>query len=144
LRDFESAGVPPSRLTVIPRGQYYNWFDAADIALDTMPYGGGATTFDALWMGVPVVTLAGTRTASRSAASILAALALREWIAASEEDYVGVAVAAAADPGRIASLRASLRGRMAASPLMDEAGFAREVGAALRVAWREWCAVQGG
>jgi len=144
LRDFESGGVSASRLTVIPRGQYYSWFDAADIALDPMPYGGGATTFDALWMGVPVVTLAGTRTASRSAASILAALSLREWIAASEADYVGVAVAAAADPGRIASLRASLRGRMAASPLMDEAGFAREAGAALRVAWREWCAVQGG
>lgn len=140
LRDFAAGGVSASRLTVIPRGQYYNWFDAADVALDTMPYGGGATTFDALWMGVPVVTLAGTRTASRSAASILAALGLREWIAASEEDYVGVATAAAADPGRIASLRASLRERMAASPLMDEARFARDMETACRDMWRAWCA----
>jgi protein O-GlcNAc transferase len=87
-----------------------------------------------------VVTLAGTRTASRSAASILGALGMQDWIAATAGDYVRLALATAAEPAQIAGLRASLRGRLAASPLMDEARFARDMESAFRDMWRAWCA----
>lgn len=143
LRDFAEAGVGAERLTLLPRvsmGEYLQQFDAVDMALDTTPYGGGTTTFDALWMGVPVLTLAGERSASRSAASILGALGLHDWVAASEEDYVRRALAHAADGAGIAALRASLRARLRASPLMDEARFARDIEAAYRELWRAWCA----
>jgi len=142
LRDFAAAGVPASRLTIRPRvsfGEYLQQFDAVDIALDSMPYGGGTTTFDTLWMGVPVLTLAGERPASRSAASILGALGLDEWIAATPEEYLRLALAHAAAPQRLAELRGTLRQRLRASPLMDEARFARDVETAYREAWRAWC-----
>ena len=142
LRDFAAAGVPASRLTVVPRvpfDEYLRQFDAVDIALDSMPYGGGTTTFDTLWMGVPVLTLAGDRPAARSAASILGALGLDEWVAATPEEYQRLALAHAAAPQRLAGLRGSLRQRLRASPLMDEARFARDVEAAYRGAWRAWC-----
>jgi protein O-GlcNAc transferase len=87
-----------------------------------------------------VLTLAGERSTSRSAASILSALGLGDWIAATDEDYVRRALAHASDPSRIAGLRAGLRARLQASPLMDEAAFARSVEAAYRGMWRAWCA----
>ena len=141
-RDFGATGIGAERLTILPRvsvGEYLQQFDAVDIALDTTPYGGGTTTFDALWMGVPVLTLAGERPASRSAASILGALGLEGWIARSAEEYLRLALAHAADPERIAALRASLRERLQASPLMEEARFARDVESAYRELWRAWC-----
>ena len=143
LRDFAAAGVPAERLTVRPRvsfGEYLRQFDAVDIALDSMPYGGGTTTFDTLWMGVPVLALAGARPASRSAASILGALGLEDWVAATPEAYVRLALEHAAVPERLAALRGNLRQRLRASPLMDEARFARDVEAAFRGLWRAWCA----
>jgi protein O-GlcNAc transferase len=143
LRDFEAAGVGSARLELRPRlplREYYRSFDAADIALDTMPYGGGTTTFDALWLGLPVLTLAGERSAGRSAASILGAIGLDDWIAGTADDYVRLALAHAADSARLAHLRATLRARLQNSPLMDEAGFARDMEALLRGLWREWCA----
>jgi predicted O-linked N-acetylglucosamine transferase (SPINDLY family) len=143
LRDFAAAGVDAERLTVLPRlsmGEYLQQCGAVDIALDSMPYSGGTTTFDALWMGVPVLTLAGERPASRSAASILGALGLEQWIAATPEEYLQRALAHAADPQGIAALRGSLRARLRESPLMDEAGFARDMEVAYRAMWRAWCA----
>ena len=143
LREFADAGVDGSRLTLLPRvsfGEYLRQFDAVDLALDSMPYGGGTTTFDTLWMGVPVLTLVGERSAGRSSASILGALGLHEWIAATPDDYVRLALAHAADSARLADLRATLRARLRASPLMDEAGFARDMEGAYREMWRAWCA----
>lgn len=142
-REFAQAGIAPARLSLLPRvplGEYLRQFAAVDIALDSWPYGGGTTTFDALWMGVPVLTLTGERSASRSAASILGALGLEDWVAGSAEDYVARAVRKAGDTAGLAALRAALRGRLEASPLMDEAAFARGVEAAYRRLWREWCA----
>jgi predicted O-linked N-acetylglucosamine transferase (SPINDLY family) len=142
-RDFREAGVDASRLGLrarMPLAAYYRLYDEVDMVLDTMPYGGGTTTFDALWMGVPVVTLAGERSAGRSAASILGVLGLEDWVAGSEEQYVRLARERAGEPGRIAELRGQLRARLRASPLMDEAGFARDMEAAIRGMWREWCA----
>jgi protein O-GlcNAc transferase len=143
LREFADAGVDASRLTVLPRvsfGEYLRQFDAVDLALDSTPYGGGTTTFDALWMGVPVLTLGGERSAGRSSASILGALGLDEWVAATPDDYVRLALARAGDGARLAELRTTLRARLRDSPLMDEAGFARDMEAAYRAMWRTWCA----
>jgi protein O-GlcNAc transferase len=141
-QDFASAGVDGSQLVIHPRlpyEEYLRLFDAVDIALDSTPYGGGTTTFDALWMGVPVLALAGERSAGRSAASILGALGLRDWIAGSADDYLRLALAHAADGERLAELRATLRARLRASALMDEAAFARDLEAAYRAMWRRWC-----
>lgn len=141
--DFQSLGVAPSRLTILPRlplEDYLRQYDQVDIALDTFPYGGGTTSFEALWMGVPVLTLAGDRSASRSAASILGNLGLDGWIATTADDYVRLALGNASDRTRLAELRRTLRQRLSASPLMDEARFARDMQAAHRAMWREWCA----
>lgn len=142
LMDFAAAGVEGSRLTILPRvtfAEYLRQFDAVDLALDSMPYSGGTTTFDALWMGVPVLTLAGERSASRSAASIVGEIGLHDWVAATPEEYVRRALAHGADWGRLAQLRATLRARLRDSPLMDEARFARDMEAAFRAMWRAWC-----
>jgi predicted O-linked N-acetylglucosamine transferase (SPINDLY family) len=142
-RDFAEAGIASGRVTFlsrVPVDEYLRQYDAIDIALDSWPYGGGTTTFDALWMGVPVLTLTGERSASRSAASILGALGLEDWICATGEEYVARAVAHARETARIAELRGSLRARLQASPLMDEAAFARALEGACRRLWREWCA----
>jgi predicted O-linked N-acetylglucosamine transferase (SPINDLY family) len=142
-RDFADAGVAPDRLAILPYvslQDYFRLFAEVDIALDTMPYSGGTTTCDALWMGVPVVTAPGPRPASRSAASILSSAGLADWIAATPEDYVSKAVELAARPERLARLRASLRAELRASPLMDEPGFARALEALYRTMWRRWCA----
>jgi predicted O-linked N-acetylglucosamine transferase (SPINDLY family) len=102
-----------------------------DIALDTSPYSGGTTTCDALWMGVPVITEPDARSVSRSTASILSTLGLRDWIAEPQQ-YVSLAAAKARDPAGLAQLRAGLRARMHASPLMDEVRFTRGLEAAYR------------
>jgi len=142
IRDFEKAGIAAGRIATFPRvgsADYFRSFNDIDVALDTTPYSGGTTTCDTLWMGVPIVTVPGTRSISRSTASILATLGLSEWIAAGPEDYVRLAVRCAEDREAIAELRRTLRGRMRASPLMDELQFARDVEDAYRRMWRAWC-----
>jgi predicted O-linked N-acetylglucosamine transferase (SPINDLY family) len=147
LRDLENAGVDRSRVTMlsyVPFEEYYRSFGRVDIALDTMPFSGGTTTCDALWMGTPVVTAPGVRSWSRSAASILATLGMQDWIAESPEDYVRRAVQFARNPSTIAQLRKSLRSRMLGSPLMDKGGFARDMEQAYRRMWQSWCSQPGG
>lgn len=142
LRDFEAAGVPASRVTVLPRvsfAKYLARFAEVDVALDSLPYGGGTTTFDALWMGVPVLALAGERSVSRSAASILGHLGLDDWVASDAQAYAERAVALTADIVRLSELRCSLRERLRDSPMMDEVGFARDMEAVYRDLWRRWC-----
>ncbi len=142
IRDFEEAGIAASRIATFPRvgsADYFRSFNDVDVALDTTPYSGGTTTCDALWMGVPVITVPGTRSISRSTASILATLGLSDWIAVSQEDYVRLAVRCAEDLETITELRRTLRGRMRTSPLMDELQFARDVEDAYRRMWRAWC-----
>jgi len=140
LEEFERLGVARGAVSVEPRlllADYFLRLREVDVALDTMPYSGGTTTCDTLWMGTPVVTLTGERSVSRSAASILAVLGLQEWIATSPEDYVARAVELAGKPSQA---RQGLRERMRASPLMDEARFARDMEALYRQMWRTWCA----
>lgn len=143
LDDFARHGVAPDAVSVSPRVSFEEYFRAigrVDIALDPLPYSGGTTTCDTVWMGTPVLTLPGARSVSRSAASILAVLGLNDWIAATPEDYVARAVAFAGDAEALARLRGSLRARMEASPLMDEPRFARDMEALYRQMWRGWCA----
>jgi predicted O-linked N-acetylglucosamine transferase (SPINDLY family) len=142
LRDFSEAGIAASRINIVPRvplDQYLRRFDAVDISLDTTPYSGHTTTCDTLWMGVPVITLPGSRSVSRGAASILTTVGLVEWIAPSAEEYVRRAVEYAGKPEALAGLRAALRGRLRASPLMDEEGFVRNLESAYRQMWCQWC-----
>ena len=115
-------------------------YHRVDVALDTDPYNGTTTTCEALWMGVPVVTLAGRTHASRVGASLLGHLGLLEGIASSEDDYVSMACGFATDLPRLSDLRQELRQRMRESPLCDEAGFVRSLDAGFRSMWTERCA----
>jgi predicted O-linked N-acetylglucosamine transferase (SPINDLY family) len=114
-------------------------YNEIDIALDPFPYNGATTTCESLWMGTPVVALAGDAHAGRVGVSILTQVALMELIAGSPEDYVRIAVELASNRTRLSELRGSLRLRMAASPLCDTKVFARDVEGAYRTMWQRWC-----
>jgi predicted O-linked N-acetylglucosamine transferase (SPINDLY family) len=111
-----------------------------DILLDCFPHSGGTMLFDALWMGVPALTLSGRPPVGRIGTSLMLNLGLPEWVTQSEEEYIERAVERAADTQGLSALRAGMRERMRHSPLMDEAGFARGVEAALREMWKEYAA----
>lgn len=140
------AGVAPERITLLgpsDRAGHFAAYDGIDIALDPFPHGGGMTTLDALWMGVPVVTWAGRTISSRLAAASLAALGLTDFIASDPQAYVERAIAQAEDLDALARLRASLRRRVADSDIGDPTRYARAVEAAYRQMWRRWCAEPG-
>lgn len=140
--DFAAAGIDAARIRLVPYASlqdYFGWYNRVDIALDTTPYSGGTTTCDALWMGVPVLTAPGERPGSRSAASILATAGLPDWIASSGAEYVERAVEFSQNQEVLANLRATLRPRMQASPLMDEEGFTRNLENLYRQMWRQYC-----
>ena len=139
-RDITSLGVAEHRIEFMPRvpgDQYMRLYNAVDITLDTFPYGGGTTTFDSLWMGVPVVATRGDTSVSRSAAAILAMLDLEDWIAPAVGDVVDLAVARATDLEALRALRPGLRARLQASPLTDMARYVRDLEAAYREMWLE-------
>ena len=138
----ENEGVASPQLQFVgftPTAQYFSQYNRIDIALDTFPYGGGTTSCDALWMGVPVVSLIGQTAVGRGGLSILSNLGLPELVANSEEEYVRIAIELAADLPRLGRLRSTLRQQMAASPLMDAPRFTRNVEAAYLMMWRNWC-----
>jgi len=145
---FEAQGIAADRLDLVPRtagrAEFLRLFDRIDIALDPFPYNGGTTTFEALWMGLPVVSLAGRTAVSRVGLSALTNVGLPELAAHSEDDYVRIAVALAGDVRRLTDLRQTLRSRMQASPLTDAPRFARNMEAAYRTLWRHWCAQEKG
>lgn len=113
-----------------------------DLALDTFPYGGMTTTLDALWMGVPVVSLIGPRNLGRAGLSILSNVGLAEFAVPSVDAYVETAIRLSNDKPGLTALRASLRSRMQASPLLNAEGFTRKLEVGLRDMWVEWCAGQ--
>jgi predicted O-linked N-acetylglucosamine transferase (SPINDLY family) len=141
----ERKGVKRDRVTFVARQareQYLDLYHQIDIGLDTFPYNGHTTSFDACWMGVPVVTLVGPTPVGRAGLSLLANLGLAELVATTRERFVSIAVGLANDLPRLSQLRATLRDRMQASSLMDAPRFARTVEAGYREMWRRWCIKQ--
>jgi protein O-GlcNAc transferase len=139
---FAAEGVEPDRTILLPRidavTNHLRAYDMVDVALDPFPYNGTTTTCEALWMGVPVVTLAGESHVGRVGASILSHCGLSELVATSPEAYVATAVALADDRARLSALRAGMRARVLGASLSDYQGFARNVEAAYRAMWLSW------
>jgi len=135
---FGAAGIDTGRLVFVahrPRPEYLELFNEVDMALDTFPYAGMTTTCDALWMGVPTVTLAGQTHVSRTGVSLLSAVGLPELIARTPEQYIEIAVGLASDRPGLAALRAKLREQVERSALADGVGLAAAIEAAFRQMW---------
>ena len=139
----EKQGITPDRLILegqSPPRELLDCYNRVDIALDPWPYSGGLTTCEALWMGVPVLTVPGPSFAGRHAASHLNNAGLTDWIVETAEAYVARAAWWAGQRDELAALRAELRDRVAASPLCDGPRFARNLEQALIHMWEEACA----
>ena len=138
---FSNRGVSADRVIlraqVSSSAEHLMLYHDIDIALDTFPYNGTTTTCEALWMGVPVITLCGGHHAARVGATILNALQLNDWITDSRDGYLRQAVSRAASHQDLEDLRGSLRQRMLSSPLMDEKGFLTDYETLLKRVWRE-------
>jgi protein O-GlcNAc transferase len=140
---FAAHGVAAARLAFRPKLSLRDFLALhreIDLALDTFPYNGGATSCHALWMGVPFVTLAGDRYMARMGLSLLEQVRLGEFVARTPDEYVELAVRVGRDRSRLGALRASLRDRVAASPLLDAQEFVTGLEAVYRAMWRAWCA----
>ncbi len=122
-----------------PSFELLNWYNEVDLALDPFPYVGGLTTIEAMWMGVPTVTLAGTGIAGRHSVSHLSNSGLGDFVTERVEDYIALAVRWAGDLEALAALRSGLRARVAAGPLLDWAGFTRNLEDTYRSMWHRWC-----
>jgi protein O-GlcNAc transferase len=144
---FAAHGIKPERLILeayVPRTNYLAAYQRVDIGLDPFPFPGGTTTAEALWMGIPVLTLAGERFLSRQGVGLLMNAGLPDWIATDTRDYLARAVSHASDLQRLASLRRGLRKQVLDSPVFDAPRFARHFEAALREMWRKWCSESAG
>ncbi|WP_207460980.1 tetratricopeptide repeat protein [Azospirillum sp. SYSU D00513] len=148
LGRFRRAGADLSRIVLASGNErqedHLAQYGLIDIALDTFPYGGMTTTCESLWMGVPVISMAGDRTSGRYGASVLNAVGLGELVANGPEQFGEVAARLAGDLDRLVELRATLRQRMAKSPLCDGPAFARAMENAYRDMWARWCDSQKG
>ena len=139
---FQRAGIDPQRVELVgrqPYREYLRLIQRADVALDAFPFNGHTTTCDALWMGVPVVMIAGQTYAARFGGTALVSLGLQDFIVDTPGRYIERAVQAGSDVPRLRQLRASLRDAMRASPLLDSVGFTRNLEEAYRQMWTRWC-----
>jgi predicted O-linked N-acetylglucosamine transferase (SPINDLY family) len=140
---FEARGIARERVELLDwlpsRKAHLDLYGRIDIALDTFPYNGTTTTCEALWMGVPVITLAGDRHAARVGVSLLSRMGLTELVAQSPEEYVRLAVELAGDTDRLVQLRAGLRERMKNSGLCNAPAFTRDLEQSYREMWIKWC-----
>jgi protein O-GlcNAc transferase len=144
-RLFHGGGIASDRVQFVARTsreQYFRRYHELDICLDPFPFNGHTSSMDALWMGVPTVTLRGRTAVGRGGVSILSNLGLTDWIAGSPEQYVCIASQMAGDLPRLEELRSTLRQRMRNSPLTDGKQFALDVQSAIRRVWNSWCAWQ--
>jgi predicted O-linked N-acetylglucosamine transferase (SPINDLY family) len=136
-------GIAADRVELLPWAAdgtaHLSLYNRVDIALDPFPYNGTTTTCEALWMGVPVVTLRGDRPAGRVGASLLGQVGYADMVAGSVDKYVDIAMTLADDPAQLADLRHVLRPRIQRSPLCDGAAFARKLESAYRTMWQRWC-----
>ncbi len=140
---FAAHGIERQRLRIVDRTgreQYLKHLAEMDIALDPFPYNGGVTTCDALWAGLPVISLEGDAYVSRQGVSLLSNVGLQELLARKPDDYVSIAAGLARDLPRLAMLRQGLRERLRASPIMDHRRFTQNLQDAYRRIWQQWCA----
>jgi predicted O-linked N-acetylglucosamine transferase (SPINDLY family) len=148
LQYFADNQIDPNRIELIDRiaseADHLRLYSRIDVALDTFPYHGTTTSCEAMWMGVPVVSLAGKTHVSRVGVSLLTNVGMAELIADTPQSYVQLASELAQDRARLSRLRSELRQRMQQSPLMDAPRFARNVEAAYRQMWRRWCEGESG
>jgi len=135
-------GITLDRVRLVPRmprSRFLELFSEIDIALDCFPYNGDATSLDGLWMGVPLVTLAGDSCVSRRGVSHLSTIGLRDLIADDVDEYVKLASELAGDVSRMQAMRSTLRDRVLASLLGDGPGYTLQFQAAVRDIWTRWC-----
>lgn len=141
-----SSGLSPERFRLLPwttsTRDHLDTYNQIDIALDTYPYNGTTTTCEALWMGVPVVTLAGLGYGARVGCSLLKNVGLSDLVATTEDEYKRICLSLASDVERLTTLRSGLREMMRNSPLMDAARFTRHVEDCYRDMWKAWCSKQ--
>jgi protein O-GlcNAc transferase len=143
LSPFLRRGIAESRVSThgrLPRARFRELLRRCHIGLDTFPYNGGATICEALWLGVPVVTRAGSHGFARTGASVLVSVGLPQLVAQTDVEYVDIAVSLAAERAGLAALQAGLRDRMRISPLLDAPAFVRDLQAAYRKVWQQYCA----
>lgn len=147
-RLLEERGIAAQRIEVfetVPHDQFWALHSEIDIALDPFPFNGGTTSYETLWLGVPVVTCTGEsggfapRFSSRMGKALLSDIDVPELVAGNPDEYVRVAVALASNPLQLMVLRQELRSRMAGSSLMDEGRQAAVLDEAYRGMWKEWC-----
>jgi len=139
---FKQRGISPDRIILqswdLPPG-HLSSYNQIDIGLDTFPFNGLTTTCEALWMGVPVITLSGIAYASRAGVSVLSNIGLPELIAKTKDEYIEIAVSLSSDIEKLTLLRASLRTRMADSPVMDAKKFTADLEQCYQTIWQDWC-----
>jgi predicted O-linked N-acetylglucosamine transferase (SPINDLY family) len=145
---FAEHGIGPERLDFIWRmpeqGGYLAHYQNIDVILDSLPFCGHTSTCEALWMGVPVLTLIGDDFAGRMDASVLNMAGLPDWVGTSPADFAERAARLTADHAALAALRTGLRQRLGQSRLLDGQGFTRNLEAAYRHMWQTWCAGDAG
>lgn len=137
--------IEPDRLTLMdkqPFEEYLLIHQRVDLMLDTFPVNGHTVSCHGLWMGLPVISLAGNSYCQRLGLSVMNNIGLNDLIARTPEEYIKITVKLATDVSRLGELRATMRRRMESSPLMDAPGFARDVEAAYRNIWQSWCAAR--
>jgi predicted O-linked N-acetylglucosamine transferase (SPINDLY family) len=125
-----TAHIDPARVDLLAGTgweAYMSAYSEVDVVLDTIPFPGGTTTAEALWMGVPTVTLSGNTLISRQGESMLRCVGLNDWVASNPEDYVRIALEKMADLTALGALRSELRSKALASPLFDGERFARNL-----------------
>ena len=135
-------GISADRVTLlgpVSRKAHFSAYGDIDIALDPFPHGGGMTTLEALWMGVPVVTAPSGIISSRLAAATLTAAQLTDFIATDHRHYVELAVKKASDLSSLADLRSRLRDRLANTEFGNTLRYARAVEKQYRAMWQTWC-----
>lgn len=144
LREFTRRGIAPERIEIRHEGhapkEFLSVYNDVDVSLDTFPWSGHTTACESLWMGVPILTIRGSRHAARLVASVLTYAGFPQWIAENADDYVQLAVRMASDIPGLATVRANLRATMLSSKLCDGRGFTRGLEEAYRALWQKWSA----
>ena len=144
---FKHSGIDSDRVTILRRSPnhavHLQHYHNVDIALDPFPYNGTTTTLESFWMGVPVISLEGSRHAARVSAGISRNLGLGELVSNSKASYVDIARELAMNKRKLASLRANLRNTMSGSCIMAAGEFTRNLESAYQTMWRNWCRSQG-